>query len=419
MMSAELTGIKRRRATGELTDTSSRKKALRAAPGKAATTKALSHGAVTANSATAASTSPACPLTRILREYGLLESVISCLFPSDLLSLALSSKAIYNAIMPRPESLDNLLSIIPCSGNGTNIRQHKHKKSQYFYVYNCNEFAQCSSAPGHHLNIESRPCISCRVTTCNECRIHCVYQSIYDAPTDPEDLPNFSGFVLLDPFEVAILSPLHLPSQFDDPPTPCCVWRNPAIAGPYHDQGFLDMPLEAQQAGTPQRIDDVLDVDLGRTSLTTWSASSQFGFPSPVLYTLCDVAEKRKLFLCEHCFQDAPKGYRAIMPALPKMQWLNESLDLSAKSLEGCHCSLRSRILDRWQCVKCYEGEALTVNTIHDNAPTSEKRQCRCGSNCKRLLCMWCWGEVIEGREVFERVYVEQGAHTRVQAESN
>jgi hypothetical protein len=179
------------------------------------------------------------------------------------------------------------------------------------------------------------------------------------------------------------------------------------------------MPLEANQAGTPEKIDDVLDVDLGHNSLTRWSSSSQFGFPSPVLYSLCDVAEERKLFLCEYCFNEAPKGYRAIMPALPKMQWLNENLDRDTKTLKECHCSLRSRILDRWQCVKCYESEESIINTIHTMAPRSEKWQCRCGLTAKRTVCMWCWGDIVEGREEYERVYAEEYARIRAQMESD
>lgn len=392
-MGAETRAIKRKRSADDSAMMGSRKKVpntskLPVVP-KAATTKAV----VTKKPSI-------CPLIQTLRQYGLLESIIRCLLPSDLLSLALSCKATYNVMFPRPGSLDNLLRKVHCSGNGVAMRRRIHKKSSFFYAYECTEFAQCSTV-SRRQSIEQRPCISCKVTTCNECRIHCVYQSIYEAPADPEDLPNFSGFVLLDPFEVAILSPRHLPTESDDVPT----WQNPATdstAGPYHDQGFLDMPLEFDQAATPEKISDVLDVDLGMVSLRTWSASSQFGFPSPVLRSLCETVEERKLFFCGVCYTDAKKGYKAIKPKLPSLSWLSDDINQSAETLKECHCSLRSRILDRWQCVKCYENEESVISNISNLAPAADSRLCRCTGCVKRTVCMWCWGEIVEGKNMYE-----------------
>lgn len=356
-------------------------------------------------------TSTVCPLIHTLRQYGLLESLVSCLNPGDLLALALSCKATYSALFPRPESLDNLLGRMSCCGTGVALRQRMHHKSTFYYAYQCTEFAQCRTTSGRQ-NIAERPCVTCKVTTCDECRIHCVYQSIYQTPSDPEDLPNFSGFVLLDPFECAILSPHHLSTEGAN----LAPWRDRSkddVAGPYHDEGFLDMPLEVDQPGTPERISDVLDVDLGLNSLTTWSGNSQFGFPSPVLQSLCDVAEQRKLFLCEYCFLDAPKGYKALEPELPNLPWL--SPNMTQEVFKECHCSLRGRVLDRWQCVKCYESEESTIEGIHSMAPGPEKWSCRCGLNAERIVCLWCWGEVVEGIDEYERVYAEQSTRTRAE----
>ncbi|KAF2627218.1 hypothetical protein BU25DRAFT_411279 [Macroventuria anomochaeta] len=411
-MGAETRAMKRKCSLDDPSAVASRKKAP-----TAVTTNAVKPKAATLKPTTR-KTSPTCPLIQTLRQYGLLESIISCLFPSDLLALALSCKTTYNAIFPHPGSFDNLLSRMPCCGNGIAVRQRMHHKSTFFYAYQCTEFAQCRTASGRQ-NIESHPCISCRVTTCDECRIHCVYQSIYETPTNPEDLPNFSGFVLLDPFEVAILSPHHLPSKLllseaaHLPP-----WRDRATnaaAGPYHDQGFLDMPLEFDQPGTPEKISDVLDVDLGLNSLTKWSGNSQFGFPSPVLRSLCALAEKRKLSLCEYCFAEALKGYTALSPKLPKLSWLSHQVDPHGKVLNDCHCSLRSRVLDRWQCVNCYESEESTIEGIHSIASRPDSWQCRCGLNVKRTVCMWCWGEIVEGRDEHERVYPREYARIRAE----
>lgn len=339
----------------------------------------------------------ACPLVQVLRQYGLLESMVASLKPRDLLALALSCKATYSALFPRPGSLDNLLGRMPCCGTGIEMRKRMHQKSTFYYAYQCTEFAQCRTASGRQL-IDEQPCATCKLTTCDECRIHCVYQSIYEAPKDPEDLPNFSGFVLLNPLECAILSPHHLYSENEKADLPR--WQDRALNAavePYHDQGFLDMPLEIDQPGTPEKISDVLDVDLGLNSLMTWSGSSQFGFPSPVLRTLCNVVEKRKLCLCESCFREASKGYEALKPELPKLSWLNPNLRQEA--FKECHCTLRSHILDRWQCVNCYENEESTIKGVQKMAP--DRASCRCGLDAERMVCMWCWGEIIEGTSNF------------------
>ncbi|KAJ4990494.1 hypothetical protein SVAN01_03941 [Stagonosporopsis vannaccii] len=365
----------------------------------------------------------ACPLVQTLLQYGLLETIVSCLTPSELLSLALACKATYNAILPRTASLENLLSKIPCCGSGITLRQHLHVKSSFFYQYECTEFAQCRTASGRH-SIESRSCVSCKVTTCDECRIHCVYQSIYEAPADPGDLPNFSGFVMLDPFEVGILSPHHLASEPElSEAASLPKWRDRATnatAGPYHDQGFLDVPLQFEQGGTPEKISDVINLDLGYNSLTAWSGTSQFGFPSPVLRSLCTTAEQRKLFLCEWCFTDARKGYNALSPKLPKLSWLDGAIEGFAKeALQECHCSLRTHVLDRWQCIKCFGKEESIIENIHSMAPDSQYQECRCGQPASKIVCMWCWGEVVERSDAIEQAAFDNDESERAEEEDS
>lgn len=407
---------KRKRSLGELVAGGSQKKVSKAVSTKLVPIPAFSIKTARPEAETlqlkTTTTRPSCPLIQTLRQYGLLESVASCLVPRDLLSLAMSCKATYTAMIPRAESLNNLLSKMPCSGSGVSFRQRIHQKSSFFYEYPCTEFAQCRTASGRR-GIESRSCVSCKVTTCDECRIHCVYQTTYETPSDPEDLPNFTGFVLLDPHEVGILSPDHLSSELDpNNALDLHAWRDratDAAAGPYHDQGFLDLPLQLDQAGTPEKISDVIDVDLGRYSLKTWSGNSQFGFPSPVLRSLCNVTEQRKLLLCKYCFTDAPKGYKSLSPELPKLSWLDASIDGGANErLKQCHCSLRSRVLDRWQCVKCYAREELAIEGLGARSPSF--RQCRCGLIAERTVCLWCWGEIVENSNEIEQIGSEGDA---------
>jgi hypothetical protein len=327
---------------------------------------------------------------RTLQQYGLLECIVSRLSADDLLALALSSKTIYSAIFPRPGSLENILKKVSCDGKGVQIRNRRHRlfptsnKSRTKYV-------QCGTVSNDR-KVESRPCIRCKGTTCNECRIHCVYQSIYEASAEEDELPEFGGFVLLEPAQVNILSPHHL--QPDDA---ACRWQDPmmSVEGPYHDQGFLDLPLESIHYGPPERIETILDLDLGQYSLTTFSASSHFGNPSPVFRALCEAIDVRKLDLCFACFESqAPKGPGALHPALPQLTWLETAQ--ATGPIQPCHCTLRKHIVDRWVCLRCYEGEVHAM-TQATSTPCRKTGLCRCGSHdTMHTLCMWCWGEVTE-----------------------
>ncbi|KAH8704433.1 hypothetical protein GQ44DRAFT_555391, partial [Phaeosphaeriaceae sp. PMI808] len=243
--------------------------------------------------------------------------------------------------------------------------------------------------------VETRPCVNCNVATCDECRIHCVYQSIYETSSDPEDpaeLPKFSGFVFLEPLEQPILSPYHLPLG-NTTKNPC--WQNPITGkgGPYHDQGYLDVPFDVDSSAPPECINDVLDLDLGQQSLISISEDSRYGTPSPVTWALCNPPEQRKILLCDICFErQAPKGPLALRPSVP-LHWLPKVSGTTP--IKPCHCTLRSRFLKRWLCLRCYQAECSTISqwtTTTTKEPTTST--CRCGRDAHHVLCLWCWGEV-------------------------
>jgi hypothetical protein len=349
------------------------------------------------------------PLVDVLSQYGLLNIIVSFISADDLLALLLTSKALYKAIIPRPTSLKNLLSRLSCSGKGVEIRSRRHKKSKYFEIFGCTEYAQCGTDATQR-NVETRPCIACDMATCDECRIHCVYQTIYQNPSDlddPAELPCFSGFALLQPHEQPILSPHHLPT---DETYETLRWQDPSrsSSGPYHDQGYLDAPLELNETAPPESIEDVLDLDLGRRALAMISEDSRYrhGVPSPVLKPICRVVDARKIGLCEWCFKDkAPNGPTAIIPFsdhVKSLPWLSRANGTSP--IEACHCTLRARFLDRWLCLRCYENEESIIEECATNIPKQSKRNCQCGRSTSHTLCLWCWGEVTENDE--ELVYV-------------
>jgi hypothetical protein len=339
------------------------------------------------------------PLVKILQQYGILESVVSNICASDLLALALASKALLEAIMPGKLSLENLLGRLSCSGKCIEIRNMCHQKSKYF-TQKSTEYVVCGSKRPPQRSIETRPCVSCKVATCNECRIHCVYQTIYEAPSDPSDsaeLPNFSGFVLLQPLEQPILSPHHLVStERNTLPR----WQDPSTCsgGPYHDQGYLEAPLQLAATGAPECIEAVIDLDLGQYPLMFVSQDSSHYTPSPVIESACMIVDERRVFLCDKCFdKDAPKGPGAVkhlnttMSALP---WLLGRP--SSAPIKECHCTLRKRCLDRWLCLGCYQNEENVISDCTVLLPHKGTGMCGCGANARHTICLWCWGEVTE-----------------------
>lgn len=340
------------------------------------------------------------PLCAMLREYGMLEAVVSNLCADDLLALALTAKALHEAVMPRLVSLENLLCRVRCSGKGVDIRNRCHLKSNFFYDCDCTEYVQCGSSTTNR-SVETKPCATCKVATCDECRVHCVYQSIFQAPDDPDDeaeLPNFSGFVFLQPYEQGILSPHHLDLAESSPR-----WQDPSIGqvAPYHDQGYLDAPLLYNAPAPAEYIKEVLDFDLGQQSLNSISEDSRYGCPPPVLSSLCEVTEARKIIVCDTCFQHSalksPTAMKTESEPMPTLPWLPQKV--GHPPLSPCQCTLRKRFLDRWLCLRCYENEEKTIQASTGPCSWETMGVCRCGKDACHVLCLWCWGEVADEDE--------------------
>jgi hypothetical protein len=282
-------------------------------------------------------------------------------------------------------------------GEGYRNSQHVSQEVEF----GCTEYAKCGSDATER-SVETKSCATCDVATCDECRIHCVYQTIYQAPSDlndPSELPCFSGFVMLHPHEQPILSPHHLPT---DGTHDISRWEDPSksSSGPYHDQGYLDVPLELSVTAPPEAIEDILDLDLGQRALPLVSEDSRHGhgFPSPVLNSICRVVDARKIELCEWCFKDkAPYGPAATIPFgdfVTSLPWLTRTTAFSP--IEPCHCTLRTRFLDRWLCLRCYENEENVIGECTVDSPMKNARMCQCGWISSHTLCLWCWGEVTE-----------------------
>lgn len=245
-------------------------------------------------------------------------------------------------------------------------------------------------------SFRSKPCDVCLQTTCDECRIHCVYGSIQQPAEEPDELPELSGFALLvrklsgdcfltthpstlsavsltyfqAPREMRILTPAHMGFAETIPPMP------------YHDQGYLDIPLECSFDAKTESIDAILDFNLGSGPLRL-SEFSTARHPSPVIEAFWEITENRKRWLCRDCYEETCSQQDMTWP--PHI----------------CSCTLRKAFLDRWLCVPCYKMEQ---KDLKETFPTSRKR-CRnkcqpCGNllrrSSPRLMCLWCWGSVID-----------------------
>lgn len=212
-----------------------------------------------------------CRLLSILTQYGLLVSIVSNLAPEDLFSLAATSKATYKTIFSSSESLKNILGRMPCDGKGVSLRRAIHQRSDASTGPRCIALDFCGSDITTK-NIETRPCEICFHTTCDECRIHCVFNSTIEPEEEDGDLPTYSGFILMDPLDRGILTFAHFGnSDCSGLPTKM----------PYHDQGFVDTPWTCTMVAGPELVYSFINFNLQSPLRLRHHSSARH--PSPVI----------------------------------------------------------------------------------------------------------------------------------------
>ncbi|KAF1972194.1 hypothetical protein BU23DRAFT_167319 [Bimuria novae-zelandiae CBS 107.79] len=314
-----------------------------------------------------------CRLLSVLEQYGLLVSIVSHFAPEDLFSLAATSKATYRAMFSGNQSITNILAQIPCSGRGVAIRRATHRRSSASTGPRCIQLDICGTENSLQ-SVVTRPCDTCSYTTCDECRIHCVFNSTIEPEEEPDDLPTYSGFVLLDPTDMGILTAAHLNLS------------SRTTISPYHDRGFLDTPWTADQPASLEEVEEIIDFPLGQWPLRV-ADSSTARHPSSVIRAFWEYTEERKLMLCEPCRKVSQVGEFHPNP---------------------CNCTLRERILDRWLCVECFQTESAEIRDktrdqmlrrYRDSALSESYLRCSCGKQLggpRVLICLWCKGTVTE-----------------------
>ncbi|KAL5406737.1 hypothetical protein PMIN03_007618 [Paraphaeosphaeria minitans] len=343
--------------------------------------KFAKHGASRQPQASEKSGSEPCSLLRIIEQYGLLVSIVSNLTPEDLFALAAASKAIYKAMFSGEASMPNILRKMPCAGRGLQIRHINHVRSPVTLRPRCLGFDVCGAMMG---NIETHPCVRCKLNTCDECRIHCVFNSTFEPEEEPDELPTYSGFVLLSPHDMGILTPAHLKLPGE----------NPTTMAPYHDKGFLDSPWIATDFVNPESIAEILDFDLARGPLRL-ANDSNARHPSSIIKAFWHYTEQRKMKMCDDCREVQQVG------------------DFHPQQ-HKCACTLRKHVLGQWTCVGCFQKECLGICGITRaqfcfkypelaagfGVGSSSYLRCTCGKildgqNRKgfgRQVCLWCNG---------------------------
>ena len=261
----------------------------------------------------------------------------------------------------------NLLAKTLCPGRGLELRKKIHCSCA---GKGFSPSIGCAGATG--FNVQSRPCHGCGINTCDECRIHVLYQVFTQDPGI--DMHRWwAGYLFLNPRVVAIYPPKNEDNA---------LWNLPADQMmPLHDQGHFHVPINIIAVADPEPIARMLDINLGRHAIeprgrTTFPYSGR-----PVVSDLVDIQKSRLERMCHACFERH-----------------------QAQKLPPCSCTLRKRFLDRWLCIPCYmkEDESDTalveIEDLGDDQ-YSITRVCECGAPLNEEkdwinICGWCKGTV-------------------------
>ncbi|KAF2203190.1 hypothetical protein GQ43DRAFT_439022 [Delitschia confertaspora ATCC 74209] len=331
------------------------------------------------------------PLVRLLTLYPFLDSIVPKIAAKDLLSLALTSRLAYHYIFRSEKSRIALLSRTRCDSSGIGIRQMHHQK--YFDgVIVPEDYVVCGSNDKSRV-VPSKPCGSCGVNTCDECRIHITYQAHYRPPDAPDEFPYWSGYAMLSLSEMPIIGPQEygLPEVWEPPGD-----RYPR-SDPHHDQGSLGLPFDDGSSVESDRpVESIINMDLGHNyDLRSYDAPSSGGPASRILAPFWGVVEARKRLYCPDCFErrEGKKDHNSKCKC--------EGCPPASKY---CHCTLKARFLDRWLCLLCYQREQQSLaeqpgakkeNFEHD----IRSYKCSCGVQLAKdynvILCLWCDRPVI------------------------
>lgn len=156
---------------------------------------------------------------------------------------------------------------------------------------------------------------------------------------------------------------------------------------PHHDKGWIGTPFSFCEPDEYLSVDEALHRDLGQTGppggdiLTNDDAWENWTMTRPFLRVL----KPRTLLSCLTCLE---KKFRP----------------------DICRCTLKSRFLDRWLCLECYEMEQAHLESDvaeypyvpdekNSGLPQFTKMCCQEELSVTELtyVCLWCSGRVSSG----------------------
>ena len=327
------------------------------------------------------------PFLYATTQYTILSSLVEHLRPQDVLRLAQTSQTVYsNLDFSSAASRTNLRTKVLCPGFGVQQRKLTHQpasEGEWHVQVSC----------GSEINdpdMESRPCVTCGMNTCDECRLHVTYQSMTE-DNGPHGLRWWAGHIMMANTPVRLLPPVddfhwYPLDPLEDVEEESC-WKVPLGKGrPQHDSGRVGLPFDSNEAGQAEPLDNLLDQDLGDTLLPRFKGSSYGSSRTrPIAGPLDLVVAGRLKRLCPTCSTTEVK--------------------------HQCTCTFRKRFLDRWLCIECYlKNEARfdparTVKTLR----TNEQGECPCGNpfdpqnEDSWFVCKWCDGRVLGSFEKMDR----------------
>ena len=306
-------------------------------------------------------------LLHLTAQCPIMERIVAHLRPKDLVPLAQTCKSIHADLkFDRSNNKANLLTKTLCPGHGIKTLRALRDRPR---EGNFSTFDECAGEDDG-LDIETRPCVRCRVNTCDTCRIHVTSQTLVEDP----GLTGYrwwAGYVLAYPTVIRLFPP--------DDGADYDAWNAPlASFRPQHDKGHVGLNFDSYAVGEPESLDFVLNTDLGRASFPLPKDASIFAIGTrDVLAPLWPMIEQRLNRLCTGS-------------CCPK-----------AKPIKRCHWTLRKHLVDNWTCVQCHtkkDEKEYSIVKMRGFPLVS----CTCGNiidfddpETSSAICNWCKGELI------------------------
>lgn len=330
-------------------------------------------------------------------QYPILESIAANLTSADLFRVAQTSKTNWYSHYRRDErAWKNLNSKAMCDGYGIQYRARDKGEDAIYSDAQMNYLVQPKLVCGSQdRSIKTRPCVLCHRAVCNECRTHVAYS--VNLEVDMTHVANsYTTDVPLDnqPYRIVYSFPDKVGVAAGGPP---------GLAEFGHDKGTIGSTNEFGMH-TPNDL-HMSDPSYTGEDMQFHISREYRDFEHMDECLMCahlgnkDHAERIR-FVCKRCHETN----ESVMNELMKEAGISVSEGQKVGQFD-CHCSLRSRWLDRWMCIPCFETEEAKEKTSDDKfGPQyigddrywericADPRGCSDGLDDCWILCSLCGG---------------------------